>query len=155
MDGASRTTRRRIRPFWPREARRATPCGLGKPLDRLIVTHAHPDHHNGAARFGVPVHALAPVREQIVARGDSRLPTGQVIPVTDCTPTVTLVPGTEVIDGVTGWEQALDLPAAPTGYDTEGDRGASPLARRLLPHRHRRQLPQEWALTTPPALSTT
>jgi glyoxylase-like metal-dependent hydrolase (beta-lactamase superfamily II) len=43
--------------------------GLGKPLDRLIVTHAHPDHYNGAARFGVPVHALAQVREQIIARG--------------------------------------------------------------------------------------
>ncbi|MFF8937950.1 MBL fold metallo-hydrolase [Streptomyces paradoxus] len=75
--------------------------GLGKPLDRLIVTHAHPDHYNGAARFGVPVHALAVVREQIVARGDSRLPTGSVIPVSDFTPTVELTPGTEVIDGVT------------------------------------------------------
>lgn len=73
---------------------------LGKPLDRLVITHAHPDHYNGAARFGVPVHAPAQVREQIVARGDSRLPTGQVIPVTDFTPTLALVPGTEVIDGV-------------------------------------------------------
>ncbi|MBK6016120.1 MBL fold metallo-hydrolase [Streptomyces sp. MBT53] len=74
--------------------------GLGKPLDRLIVTHAHPDHYNGAARFGVPVHALPQVREQILARGDSQLPTGPVIPVTDFTPDVALVPGTEVIDGV-------------------------------------------------------
>jgi glyoxylase-like metal-dependent hydrolase (beta-lactamase superfamily II) len=74
--------------------------GLGKPVDRLIVTHAHPDHYNGAARFGVPVHALPEVREQILARGDSKLPTGPVIPVTDFTPTVDLVPGREVIDGV-------------------------------------------------------
>lgn len=74
--------------------------GLGKPLDRLIVTHAHPDHYNGAARFGVPVHALAEVREQIIARGDSQLPTGLVIPVADFTPTVDLVSGTEVIDEV-------------------------------------------------------
>jgi glyoxylase-like metal-dependent hydrolase (beta-lactamase superfamily II) len=74
--------------------------GLGKPVDRLNVTHAHPDHYNGASRFGVPVHALAEVREQIVARGDSRLPTGLVIPVTEFTPTVDLTPGTEVIDGV-------------------------------------------------------
>ncbi len=74
--------------------------GLGKPLDRLIVTHAHPDHYNGAARFGVPVHALARVTEQITARGDSHLPTGQVIPLAEFTPSVTLVPGTEVIDGV-------------------------------------------------------
>ncbi|MFC8430920.1 MBL fold metallo-hydrolase [Streptomyces sp. NPDC057253] len=74
--------------------------GLGKPIDRLIVTHAHPDHYNGAARFGAPVHALAQVTEQIIARGDSRLPSGQVIPVTEFTPDVTLVPGTEVVDGV-------------------------------------------------------
>lgn len=40
------------------------------------------------------------MREQIVARGDSQLPTGQVIPVTDFTPAVELTPGTEVIDGV-------------------------------------------------------
>jgi glyoxylase-like metal-dependent hydrolase (beta-lactamase superfamily II) len=62
--------------------------GLGKPLDRLIVTHAHPDHYNGAARFGVPVHALAQVREQIIARGDTRLPDGTVVPLSDFTPTV-------------------------------------------------------------------
>ncbi|WP_405823135.1 MBL fold metallo-hydrolase [Streptomyces sp. NBC_01390] len=74
--------------------------GLGKPLDRLIITHAHPDHYNGAARFGVPVHALAQVREQILARGDSRLPTGQVIPVTDFTPNVEITAGTEVVDGI-------------------------------------------------------
>ncbi|MET8976913.1 MBL fold metallo-hydrolase [Streptomyces sp. NPDC004539] len=74
--------------------------GLGKPLDRLIVTHAHPDHYNGAARFGVPVHALPQVRAQILARGDSVLPTGETIPVGDFTPTVDLFPGTEVIDGV-------------------------------------------------------
>ncbi|MEH0517579.1 MBL fold metallo-hydrolase [Streptomyces stelliscabiei] len=137
--------------------------GLGKPLDRLIVTHAHPDHYNGAARFDVPVHALPQVREQIIARGDSRLPTGQVIPLPDFTPTVDLTPGTETVDGIpfvfeavtggeaadellvklpeqgvlvaqdlvyndvhlylgnndiTGWEHALDLLAAQTGYDT-------------------------------------
>ncbi|WP_020138337.1 MBL fold metallo-hydrolase [Streptomyces sp. 351MFTsu5.1] len=74
--------------------------GLGKPIDRLIVTHAHPDHYNGAARFGVPVHALPQVTEQIIARGDSHLPTGQVITLTEFTPDVDIVPGTEVIDGV-------------------------------------------------------
>ncbi|GAA3810864.1 MBL fold metallo-hydrolase [Streptomyces coacervatus] len=74
--------------------------GLGKPLDRLIVTHAHPDHFQGAGRFGVPVHALAAVREQIAAQGDAQDPTGVVIPVADVTPTVEIVPGAEVIDGV-------------------------------------------------------
>ncbi|MEU2742222.1 MBL fold metallo-hydrolase [Streptomyces sp. NPDC007095] len=74
--------------------------GLGKPLDRLIITHAHPDHFHGAARFGTPVHALPAVREQIVAQGDAQDPTGVVIPVADITPTVDITPGTEVIDGV-------------------------------------------------------
>ncbi|WP_086661537.1 MBL fold metallo-hydrolase [Lentzea kentuckyensis] len=74
--------------------------GLGKPLDRVIVTHAHPDHYNGVARFGAPVHALAVVRDQIIARGDSQDPTGAIIPLTDVTPTVEIVPGAEIIDGV-------------------------------------------------------
>ncbi len=73
---------------------------LGKPLDRVIITHAHPDHFNGAARFGAPVHALAVVRDQIAALGDSVDPTGAVIPAADITPTGEIVPGTEVIDGV-------------------------------------------------------
>ncbi|MFJ3803039.1 MBL fold metallo-hydrolase [Streptomyces sp. NPDC090088] len=74
--------------------------GLGKPLDRLIITHAHPDHFHGAARFGVPVHALAAVRDRIAAQGDGQDPAGTLIPVADMTPTVEIVPGTEVIDGV-------------------------------------------------------
>ncbi|MEV5177070.1 MBL fold metallo-hydrolase [Streptomyces flaveolus] len=74
--------------------------GLGKPMDRLIITHAHRDHFNGAARFGVRVHALAAVRDQIAAQGDGRDPAGTLIPVTDVTPTVEITPGTEVIDGV-------------------------------------------------------
>ncbi len=108
-------------------------------------------------------HRLVGVGEQIVARGDSRLPTGLVVPVAEFTPTVDLTPGTEVVDGVpfvfeavsggeaadellvklpeqgvlvaqdlvyhgvhlclgnndvTGWERALDLLAARTGYGT-------------------------------------
>ena len=74
--------------------------GLGKPLDRLIITHAHPDHFHGAARFDAPVHALAAVRDQITAQGDGQDPTGTVIPVADMTPTIDVLPGTEVIDGV-------------------------------------------------------
>ncbi|WP_316781567.1 MBL fold metallo-hydrolase [Streptomyces sasae] len=74
--------------------------GLGKPLDRLIITHAHPDHFHGAARFGTLVHALAAVRDQIAAQGDAQDPTGAVIPLADVTPTVEITPGTEVIDGI-------------------------------------------------------
>ncbi|WP_327692730.1 MBL fold metallo-hydrolase [Streptomyces sp. NBC_00459] len=74
--------------------------GLGKPLDRLIVTHAHPDHYNGIASFGVPVHVLPLVREQIAARPAARLPDGLAVPATDLNPSVDITPGTEVIDGV-------------------------------------------------------
>ncbi|TDO35605.1 glyoxylase-like metal-dependent hydrolase (beta-lactamase superfamily II) [Kribbella sp. VKM Ac-2527] len=74
--------------------------GLGKPLDRVVISHAHPDHFHGAARFGAPVHALAVVRDQIVAQGDGQDPGGTVIPVADFTPTHVIEPGTEVIDGV-------------------------------------------------------
>ncbi|MER6528832.1 MBL fold metallo-hydrolase [Streptomyces sp. NPDC001508] len=90
--------------------------GLGKPIDRLIVTHAHPDHFHGAARFGAPVHALPAVRAQIAAQGAVQDPTGILIPVADITPTVEITPGTEVIDGVpfvfeavTGGEAADEL----------------------------------------------
>ncbi|MGY4745642.1 MBL fold metallo-hydrolase [Streptomyces sp. ATMOS53] len=74
--------------------------GLGKPIDRLVITHAHPDHFHGAARFGAPVHALPAVRDQIAAQGDGQDPAGTIIPVADVTPTVEITPGTEVIDGV-------------------------------------------------------
>ena len=74
---------------------------LGKPLDRLIISHAHPDHYQGAARFGVPVHALPETIAEIVAVGaKTDLPTGVAIPLADMTPTVEITPGTEVIDGV-------------------------------------------------------
>ncbi|MDX3799173.1 MBL fold metallo-hydrolase [Streptomyces sp. AK04-3B] len=74
--------------------------GLGKPIDRLIVTHAHPDHYNGAASFDAPVHVLPRVREQIAARPAGKLPSGLVVPATDLTPSTDITPGTEVIDGV-------------------------------------------------------
>src|SRR5689334_9353420 len=52
---------------------------LGKPLDRLIISHAHPDHYQGAGRFGVPIHALPAVRDQIIAFGDKEDPSGQAV----------------------------------------------------------------------------
>lgn len=74
---------------------------LGKPLDRLIITHAHPDHFAGAARFGAPIHALAAVRDQIAVQPDGTDPTGAAYVIDDVTPTVEIGPGTEVIDGAT------------------------------------------------------
>lgn len=75
--------------------------GLGKPLDRLIITHAHPDHFAGASRFGAPIHALAAVREQIAAQADGQDPTGAPYSITEVTPTVEITTGTQVIDGIT------------------------------------------------------
>lgn len=90
--------------------------GLGKPLDRLIITHAHPDHFAGAARFGAPIHALAAVREQIAAQPDGQDPTGAAYSIVEVTPTVQITPGTQEIDGVrfvfeahTGGEAADEL----------------------------------------------
>jgi glyoxylase-like metal-dependent hydrolase (beta-lactamase superfamily II) len=74
--------------------------GLGKPLDRLIITHAHPDHYYGAARFDAPIHALAVVRDQIAALGDGQDPTGATVRAAEVVPTVEIVPGAEVLDGV-------------------------------------------------------
>lgn len=73
---------------------------LGKPIDRLVVSHAHPDHYNGAARFGAPIHALAAVRDQIASQGDRETLSGEVIPVEAVVPTVSIQPGVEVIDGI-------------------------------------------------------
>ncbi|WEH14819.1 MBL fold metallo-hydrolase [Streptomyces sp. VNUA24] len=74
--------------------------GLGKPIDRLVVTHAHPDHYNGADRFDAPVHVLPLVREQIAARPAAQLPGGLAVPATDLPGSVDITPGREVIDGV-------------------------------------------------------
>ncbi|MFE1833433.1 MBL fold metallo-hydrolase [Streptomyces sviceus] len=75
--------------------------GLGKTIDRLVVSHAHPDHYQGAARFGVPVHALPETIAEIVAMGDKTdLPTGTPIPLADMTPTAEITPGIEIIDGI-------------------------------------------------------
>ena len=74
--------------------------GLGKPLDRLIITHEHPDHFQGAARFNAPIHALPVVRDQMAARGDLKDLNGVPILAAEVAPTVLVIPGTEVIDGV-------------------------------------------------------
>jgi len=73
---------------------------LGKPVDRLVITHGHPDHYAGAARWGAPIVSLPEVRAAIVARGDVHVPTGDVVPVADVTPEPSVRVGEEHIDGV-------------------------------------------------------
>lgn len=73
---------------------------LGKPVDRVVITHAHPDHYAGAGHFDAPKHALPVVIDQIRARGDVQDPTGTTVALRDVLPTQALEPGTTVIDGV-------------------------------------------------------
>jgi glyoxylase-like metal-dependent hydrolase (beta-lactamase superfamily II) len=54
---------------------------LGKPLTRLYISHAHPDHFASAALIDAPSYALAPVKELIDRSGDLRIQRGYA-----CTP---------------------------------------------------------------------
>lgn len=78
---------------------------LGKPISRVYVTHAHPDHFFGSAEFGAPVYALQSVADEIAAAGESmrlgnKQLAGDVIPDELTFPTRTVSPGTETISGV-------------------------------------------------------
>ncbi|NET73564.1 MAG: MBL fold metallo-hydrolase [Sphaerospermopsis sp. SIO1G2] len=80
---------------------------LGKPIERLYLSHSHPDHHWGiAAAFSdVPVFALAETISAIEAGGqgmlDSNKPQmGDLLPETVHIPDNTVTPGEETIDGI-------------------------------------------------------
>ena len=55
--------------------------GLGKPLTRLYISHAHPDHFASAALIDAPSYALGPVKDLIDRSGDLRIQRGYA-----CTP---------------------------------------------------------------------
>ncbi|GAB2835278.1 MBL fold metallo-hydrolase [Actinocorallia aurea] len=74
--------------------------GLGKPIDRLIISHAHPDHFLGAARFDAPICALPETRAAIAAMSDLKDPSGRQVRIDDVVPTESLVTGTDLIDGI-------------------------------------------------------
>ena len=82
--------------------------GLGKPVDRLIVSHAHPDHYLGvaAAWEDVTVYALAGTIAEIEKTGEevrkareAMFPPGWLADHVTA-PTTTLDPGASTIDGV-------------------------------------------------------
>lgn len=85
---------------------RAYADSLGKPIERLYLSHRHPDHWFGiGTAFGdVPVFALAETADFIRTHGeDSRADhwkMGAFAPDTIVAPTSTVEPGQETIDGV-------------------------------------------------------
>src|SRR5215469_5365849 len=82
---------------------------LGKPVTRLYISHAHPDHFAGAAAIGAPSYALGPVKDLIDRSGDLRIKRGYACtpghfrtPVPPSRPVDHVVPpgGEETVDGV-------------------------------------------------------
>jgi glyoxylase-like metal-dependent hydrolase (beta-lactamase superfamily II) len=84
---------------------------LGKPVDRIILSHAHTDHWSGlqvlTERFpGARVFALDGVADQLRARGAARLDSlrriyGDRIATKVTVPTETITEGRQRIDGIT------------------------------------------------------
>lgn len=85
---------------------RAYADSLGKPIDRVFVTHEHPDHFLGGEVFNdVPVFALQEVSSAIAEVGDAEVAEkqadfGDAIASTFVTPDI-VEPGPVEIDGVT------------------------------------------------------
>jgi len=81
---------------------------LGKPINRVYLSHEHPDHFFGvSAAFGdVPVYALAETIEFLKANGeqirqDRAAVYGGFVPASIVVPNHVAKPGKEVIDGIT------------------------------------------------------
>lgn len=81
---------------------------LGKPINRVYLSHEHPDHFFGiSAAFGdVPVYALPETIAFLRANGeairaDRAKAYGPWVPSTVVIPSQVAAPGTEVIDGIT------------------------------------------------------
>jgi len=81
---------------------------LGKPIDRMIVSHLHPDHWFGAAQFkDVPIYSLESTQGEIDQLGEffieiSKPSLGEHVPDEKVVPTDIIADGSSVtIDGVT------------------------------------------------------
>jgi glyoxylase-like metal-dependent hydrolase (beta-lactamase superfamily II) len=80
---------------------------VGKPISRLYISHAHPDHYATACLVDAPAYALAEVRERIAQVGSRAIPGAYLLTGNaDIQPPAVraidhvLEPGEEVIDGV-------------------------------------------------------
>jgi glyoxylase-like metal-dependent hydrolase (beta-lactamase superfamily II) len=80
---------------------------LGKPVTRLYISHAHPDHFAGAAAIHAPSYSLGPVKDLIDRSGDLRIQRGYA-----CTPghSATPPPRSRPVDHAVlpGAEETLD-----------------------------------------------
>ena len=78
---------------------------LGKPIDRVFITHSHPDHFLGSEAFAdIPMYALAETSDEIAAVGDAEVEEkqadfGDAIAGTYVVPEV-IEEGSHEIDGV-------------------------------------------------------
>lgn len=92
--------------------------GLGKPIDRFVLTHNHPDHYSGfehlTERFpGVQLAALPEVRDYLARLGEQVLGVrrgifGAEIATRVVVPDAVIVPGELVISGVRFLFQRFD-----------------------------------------------
>jgi glyoxylase-like metal-dependent hydrolase (beta-lactamase superfamily II) len=95
---------------YSRELRRYADS-LGKPIERVLITHAHPDHWFGLDSFkDLPTYALPETRADIESKGDFYLTTHRgfhgkeadaVIPAEKTVPTHTLEEGPIEVGGLT------------------------------------------------------
>lgn len=85
---------------------RAYADSLNKPIERLVITHEHPDHFLGSEAFNdIDVYSLQSVADKIKAHGQTEIDEkkaqfGDAIASTFVVPTA-LEPGSVKIDGVT------------------------------------------------------
>lgn len=92
---------------------------IGKPIDRVFITHDHPDHFLGSEAFNdLPVYALQEVSDLIQANGDAEVAEKQGdfglenIASTYVVPQI-VQPGSLVIDSITyELEKVVDAEAA-------------------------------------------
>lgn len=79
---------------------------LGKPIDRVIITHSHPDHWFGLEYFeGLPVYSLAKTKEEIEKFGEVYIKAergffGDAVTTRVILPEHEIKPGEEFIDGL-------------------------------------------------------
>ena len=78
---------------------------LGKPVERLYLTHFHPDHILGSSAFACPLYVLDAVAKKIAVVGDGvareeHTKHAHVIPTRAELPNHIVAPGIEVIDAI-------------------------------------------------------